>query len=100
MTIVNKGTGYAVSASTAANNINTGSNVNTWQVVNASGNVAAVKIATSNVSATMTNGVVVPNGASLIVSGDFGPAYQGNVWVSTILAASTGTVYVTPVIES
>lgn len=100
-TIVNKGTGYAVSASTDAVNTNAGPEyTNTWQVVNVSGNAAAFNAFTTNTNVTMTTGVVIPNGASQLVTGDFGPAYQGNVWISTILAAGTGTVYVTPVIAS
>lgn len=99
-TLVNKGTGYAVSASTTSVNTNAGPDTNTWQVVNVSGNTAAFNAFTTNTSVTMTTGVVIPTGTSQLVTGDFGPAYQGNVWISTILAAGTGTVYVTPVIAS
>ena len=97
--IVNKGTGYAISATTAASNTNAGAKGNQWQFVNATANVAVVNVYTSNVSVTTTTGVAVPAGASQVVMGDFGPAYQGNVWISTILAAGTGTIYATPVLQ-
>lgn len=97
--IVNKGTGYAISAGTTSVNTNTGSNTPTWQVVNVSGQTAAVNVYTSNTNVTMTTGVVVANGSAAIVTGDFGSAYSGNVWVSAILAAGSGTVYATPVRE-
>ena len=97
--LTNKGTGYAVSATTAANNINTGTNLASWQFTNASGNVAVVNVYASNVSVTTTTGIAVPNGATQIVAGDFGTGWQGNVWISTILAAGSGTVYAVPVLE-
>ena len=97
--LTNKGTGYAISATTAANNINTGTNIVSWQFTNASGNVAMVNVYTSNVSVSTTTGIAIPNGASVIVAGDFGNRDSGNVWISTVLAAGSGTVYAVPAIE-
>lgn len=97
--LTNKGAGYAISASTAANNINAGSNITTWQFTNATANVAIVNVYTSNVSVTSTTGVAIPTNSSQVVAGDFGNGWTGNVWLSAILAAGSGTVYAVPVIE-
>jgi len=97
--LINKGTGYSISCSTAANNINTGSNICSWQFTNATANVAIVNVYTSNVSVTSTTGVVLPTNSSQVVSGDFGNGWTGNVWLSAILAAGSGTVYAVPVVE-
>jgi hypothetical protein len=97
--LTNKGTGYAISATTAANNINTGTNIVSWQFTNASGNVAMVNVYTSNVSVTTTTGIAIPNGASVLVAADAGNRASGNVWISTVLAAGSGTVYAVPAIE-
>lgn len=97
--LTNKGTGYAISATTTANNINAGSNIATWQFTNATANVAMVNVYTSNVSVTTTTGVAIPVGATQVVAGDFGNGWTGNVWISAVLAAGTGTVYATPVNE-
>ena len=97
--LTNKGTGYAVSASTAANNINSGSNIASWQFTNATANVAVVNVYTSNVSVTTTTGIAIPSGGSQLVAGDFGNRPSGNVWISVVLADGTGTVYAVPAIE-
>lgn len=97
--LINKGTGYAISASTAANNINAGSNIASWQFTNISGNLAVVNVYTSNVSVTTTTGIAVPTGSSQVVAGDFGNGWTGNVWISAILAAGSGTVVAVPVLE-
>jgi hypothetical protein len=97
--LINKGTGYAIDASTAANNINAGSRIASWQFTNATANVAIVNVYTSNVSVTATTGVAIPTNSSAVVCGDFGNGWTGNVWVSAILAAGSGTVYAIPVIE-
>ena len=97
--LTNKGTGYAIAATTAANNINTGTNIVSWQFTNTSGNVAIVNVYLSNVSVTSTTGIVIPTGTSQIVAADAGNPTSGNVWISTVLAAGTGTVYAVPAIE-
>lgn len=97
--LINKGTGYAISASTTANTINTGSNVNTWQFTNPTSVVAVVNVYPSNSNVTLTTGVVVAPNASVVVTGDFGAAYGGNVYVSANLASSTGTIYAVPVAQ-
>lgn len=98
--LISKGTGIAISASTASANTNAGPAVNTWQFVNTTANAAAVNLFTTNSNVTMTNGIVIPAGGSQTVTGDFGMAYGGNVWVTAILSAGTGTVYATPVASS
>jgi hypothetical protein len=97
--LTNKGTGYAISASTSANNINAGSRIASWQFTNISGNLAVVNVYTSNVSVTTTTGIAIPTGSSEIVAGDFGNGWTGNVWISAILAAGSGTVIAVPVLE-
>ena len=98
--LTNKGTGYTLSATTAAVNTNTGTNQEpTWQFTNAAGNVAVVNVYTSNVSVTANTGIAVPAGATQVVAGDFGHGWQGNVWISVILTAGSGTVYAAPVFE-
>lgn len=99
-TLVVKGAGSAISASTTANLVNKGSNVNTWYFFNNTANVASVKVQTTNADFALQDGILVAPGFAVIVSGDFNSAYQGNVFVGANLVAGSGTVYATPIIEA
>jgi len=98
-TMVVKGAGQAISASTTATLVNAGSNVNTWYFFNASAANASVNVQRTNSNFALQNGILVAPGFGVLVSGDFNSAYQGNVFVGANLTAGTGTVYATPVIE-
>ena len=98
-TIVVKGSGTAIAASTTANLVNMGSNVNTWYFFNASAGNASVIVQRTNSDFPLQNGITIAPGFTVMVSGDFNSAYHGNVFVGANLSTGTGTVYATPVIE-